>query len=238
MANKTQSPIFVTLQSIQGKLVAPKGQYNSFGKYAYRSAEDILEALKPILQEHDATLILQDDIEQIGDRYYVCATATLYAMGETIGTRAYAREDENKKGMDGSQITGAASSYARKYALNGLFMIDDNKDADADTDAYHNQNNQGTSKPQKSAQKPASQQEAPAKAPAKSNGAKTITGAQAKAIRTELKNMAEATGSPAAAIGKWFIEKMGVDKPESIPADRLKEAQQIIADAKKAKGIE
>lgn len=214
-------------------LVAPKGQYNSFGKYAYRSAEDILEALKPILQEHDATLILQDDIEQIGDRYYVCATATLYAMGETIGTRAYAREDENKKGMDGSQITGAASSYARKYALNGLFMIDDNKDAD--TDAYHNQNNQGSSKPQKPAQKSASQQEAPAKT---TNGPKTITGAQAKSIRTELKNMAEATGSPAATIGKWFIDKMGVDKPESIPADRLKEAQKIIADAKKAKGIE
>lgn len=236
MVTKQQSSIFVTLQSIQQSLVAPKGQYNSFGKYSYRSAEDILEALKPILQEHDAVLILQDGIVQIGDRYYVEATATLYAVGEAIGTTAYAREDDSKKGMDGSQVTGAASSYARKYALNGLFMIDDNKDPD--TDEYHNQNSQAGRTSQKPAQKTNSQQEQPANAPAKSNGAKTITGAQAKAIRTELKNMAEATGSPAAAIGNWFIGKMGVDKPENIPANRLKEAQKIIADAKKARGIE
>ena len=179
---------------------------------------------------------MQDGIVQIGDRYYVEATATLYAVGETIGTTAYAREDDSKKGMDGSQVTGAASSYARKYALNGLFMIDDNKDPD--TDEYHNQNSQAGRTSQKPAQKTNSQQKQPANAPAKSNGAKTITGAQAKAIRTELKKMAEATGSPAATIGKWFIDKMGVDKPESIPADRLKEAQKIIADAKKARGIE
>lgn len=232
MVTKQQSPIFVTLQSIQQKLVAPKGQYNSFGKYSYRSAEDILEALKPILQEHDAVLILQDGIVQIGDRYYVEATATLYAVGETIGTTAYAREDDSKKGMDGSQVTGAASSYARKYALNGLFMIDDNKDPD--TDEYHNQNNQGSSKQQK----PAGQKEQTAKTPSKSNGAKTITGAQAKSLRTEIKNIAEATGSPVVAIGTWFVGKMGVEKIEQIPADRLKEAEQIIADAKKAKGIE
>lgn len=232
MVTKQQSPIFITLQSIQQKLVAPKGQYNSFGKYSYRSAEDILEALKPILQEHDAVLILQDGIVQIGDRYYVEATATLYAVGETIGTTAYAREDDSKKGMDGSQVTGAASSYARKYALNGLFMIDDNKDPD--TDEYHNQNNQGSSKQQK----PAGQKKQTAKASSKSNGAKTITGAQAKSLRTEIKNIAEATGSPVVAIGTWFVGKMGVEKIEQIPADRLKEAEQIIADAKKAKGIE
>lgn len=232
MVTKQQSPIFVTLQSIQQKLVAPKGQYNSFGKYSYRSAEDILEALKPILQEHDAVLILQDGIVQIGDRYYVEATATLYAVGETIGTTAYAREDDSKKGMDGSQVTGAASSYARKYALNGLFMIDDNKDPD--TDEYHNQNNQGSSKQQK----PAGQKEQSTKTPSKSNGAKTITGAQAKSLRTEIKNIAEATGSPVVAIGTWFVGKMGVEKIEQIPAGRLKEAEQIIADAKKAKGIE
>ncbi len=232
MVTKQQSSIFVTLQSIQQSLVAPKGQYNSFGKYSYRSAEDILEALKPILQEHDAVLILQDGIVQIGDRYYVEATATLYAVGETIGTTAYAREDDSKKGMDGSQVTGAASSYARKYALNGLFMIDDNKDPD--TDEYHNQNNQGSSKQQK----PAGQKEQSTKTPSKSNGAKTITGAQAKSLRTEIKNIAEATGSPVVAIGTWFVGKMGVEKIEQIPADRLKEAEQIIADAKKAKGIE
>jgi putative essential recombination function protein len=232
MVTKQQSSIFVTLQSIQQSLVAPKGQYNSFGKYSYRSAEDILEALKPILQEHDAVLILQDGIVQIGDRYYVEATATLYAVGETIGTTAYAREDDSKKGMDGSQVTGSASSYARKYALNGLFMIDDNKDPD--TDEYHNQNKQGSSKQQK----PAGQKEQSTKTPSKSNGAKTITGAQAKSLRTEIKNIAEATGSPVVAIGTWFVGKMGVEKIEQIPAGRLKEAEQIIADAKKAKGIE
>ena len=232
MVTKQQSSIFVTLQSIQQSLVAPKGQYNSFGKYSYRSAEDILEALKPILKEHDAVLILQDGIVQIGDRYYVEATATLYAVGETIGTTAYAREDDSKKGMDGSQVTGAASSYARKYALNGLFMIDDNKDPD--TDEYHNQNKQGSSKQQK----PAGQKEQSTKTPSKSNGAKTITGAQAKSLRTEIKNIAEATGSPVVAIGTWFVGKMGVEKIEQIPAGRLKEAEQIIADAKKAKGIE
>lgn len=236
MAEKKESGIFIVLRCIQAELVAPKGQYNNFGNYAYRSAEDILEALKPLLKKYDASIVLSDEIVQIGERYYVEATVTLYALGEAMGNKAYAREDESKKGMDGAQITGTASSYARKYALNGLLAIDDNKDAD--TEAYHNQNNQGSSKQQKPVQKPASQQEAPAKAPAKSNGSKTITGAQAKAIRTELKNMAEATGSPAATIGKWFIEKMGVDKPENIPADHLKEAQQIIADAKKAKGIE
>ena len=232
MVTKQQSSIFVTLQSIQRSLVAPKGQYNSFGKYSYRSAEDILEALKPILQEHDAVLILQDGIVQIGDRYYVEATATLYAVGETIGTTAYAREDDSKKGMDGSQVTGSASSYARKYALNGLFMIDDNKDPD--TDEYQVQNNQGSSKQQK----PAGQKEQSTKTPSKSNGAKTITGAQAKSLRTEIKNIAEATGSPVVAIGTWFVGKMGVEKIEQIPAGRLKEAEQIIADAKKAKGIE
>lgn len=221
--------IFGVLQAIQSELVAPKGQYNSFGKYNYRSAEDILEALKPILKKHNAAITLSDEIVYIEGRYYVEASATLYAEGEAIGAKASAREEETKKGMDGSQITGTASSYARKYALNGLFAIDDNKDPD--TDEYHNQNNQSVNK----AQKQASKKEPPAE---KSNGSKTITGAQAKAIRTELKNMAEATGSPAVAIGNWFIGKMGVDKPESIPAERLAEAQKIIADAKKARGIE
>lgn len=224
--------IFGVLQAIQSELVAPKGQYNSFGKYNYRSAEDILEALKPILKKHNAAITLSDEIVYIEGRHYVEASVTLFAEGEAIGVKASAREEENKKGMDGSQITGTASSYARKYALNGLFAIDDNKDPD--TDEYHNQNNQSVDKSHKQTGK----KEPSAEKSAKSSGSKTISGAQAKAIRTELKNMAEATGSPAAAIGNWFIGKMGVDKPESIPADRLKEAQKIIADAKKARGIE
>jgi len=116
------------LNAIQQKLKAPKGQYNSFGKYKYRNAEDIVEAVKPLLG--NGTLVISDEIVQLGDRYYVKATATLATYGETWTASAYAREALDKKGMDEAQITGAASSYARKYALNGLFCIDDTKDAD------------------------------------------------------------------------------------------------------------
>ena len=119
------------LISIQEKLEAPKGQYNSFGKYKYRSCEDILSALKPVLAEEKAYLTLSDEVVQIGERFYVKATATLYAGKESVSVSSYAREAQTKKGMDEAQITGAASSYARKYALNGLFAIDDTKDADA-----------------------------------------------------------------------------------------------------------
>ena len=120
------------LRSIQTELNAPKNQYNAFGKYSYRSCEDILAAVKPLLSAYHCTLTLTDGIELIGDRFYVRATATLTNdTGDTASTTAYAREDEVKKGMDGAQITGAASSYARKYALNGLFCIDDVKDPDA-----------------------------------------------------------------------------------------------------------
>jgi len=119
------------LIAIQSELNAPKGQFNKFGNYSYRSCEDILKALKPLLAKHECLLTLTDTIELIGNRYYVKATAKLTGslLGEIIVT-ASAREEETKKGMDSSQITGAASSYARKYALNGMFAIDDEKDAD------------------------------------------------------------------------------------------------------------
>lgn len=116
---------------IQNELKAPKGQYNSFGKYSYRSCEDILEAVKPLLSSYDCILTLSDEITLVGERYYVKATAILMnGASEKVEVTAYAREEADKKGMDGSQITGAASSYARKYALNGLFCIDDTKDSD------------------------------------------------------------------------------------------------------------
>ena len=119
------------LVKIQTELKAPKNQRNSFGGYNYRSCEDILEAVKPILAKYDASLTVTDYIEQIGDRYYIKAEARLLlSNGDTWATQAYAREPLSKKGMDDAQITGTASSYARKYALNGLFLIDDNKDAD------------------------------------------------------------------------------------------------------------
>lgn len=124
------SEVHKTLSEIQSKLVAPKGQYNSFGKYNYRSCEDILNALKPLLVEHSATVFLSDEITEVGGRVYVKAIATIAAAGEELAVSAYAREAATKKGMDEAQVTGSASSYARKYALNGLFAIDDTKDAD------------------------------------------------------------------------------------------------------------
>lgn len=120
------------LIEIQKKLNAPKGQYNSFGKYRYRSCEDILASVKPLLYAASCTLTISDDVMMVGDRIYIKATATLInGKGEQVVTTAFAREEDAKKGMDASQVTGAASSYARKYALNGLFAIDDTKDADA-----------------------------------------------------------------------------------------------------------
>lgn len=120
------------LNTIQSLLKAPKDQYNKFGNYKYRNCEDILEAVKPLLFSQSCTLTISDEIVMIGTRYYVRTTATIKnANGETEMTTAYAREDESKKGMDASQITGSTSSYARKYALNGLFCIDDTKDSDS-----------------------------------------------------------------------------------------------------------
>ena len=120
--------------AIQRDLKAPKGQKNTFGGYRYRSCEDILEAVKPLLARENLILNISDEIVQIGDRYYIKATATI-SDSKTINyitATAYAREADSKKGMDPSQVTGATSSYARKYALNGLFCIDDTKDADTD----------------------------------------------------------------------------------------------------------
>ena len=120
------------LIKIQSELKAPKSNYNGFGKFHYRSCEDILEAVKPLLAKEKCTLTLSDDIVAIADKVYVRATATISDGKEQHSTSAYARESKNKKGMDESQMTGTASSYARKYALNGLFLIDDTNDADTD----------------------------------------------------------------------------------------------------------
>ena len=143
------------LINIQSKLKAPKGQYNSFGKYRYRSCEDILEAVKPLLAESGCTLTVTDDIVAVQNRIYVKATATIKdAEGNTESVTAFAREPEDKKGMDDSQVTGTASSYARKYALNGLFLIDDTKDADTDENRNEREGRAAQQKPEPS-QKPA-----------------------------------------------------------------------------------
>lgn len=124
--------IHTKLAAIQAALKAPKTQENKFGGYKYRKAEDILEAVKPLLKEQGCTLTCTDDLVLIGDRYYIKATATVTSTedGSAVTTTAFAREEESKKGMDGSQVTGASSSYARKYALNGLLCIDDTADSD------------------------------------------------------------------------------------------------------------
>lgn len=129
------------LIAIQSTLNAPKGQYNTFGKYKYRSCEDILGAVKPLLNKFGCTLTISDDVVMVGTRIYIKSTATITnSAGEKEVTTAYAREEDQKKGMDASQVTGAASSYARKYALNGLFAIDDTKDADTlNTSAQYTQ---------------------------------------------------------------------------------------------------
>ena len=128
MADKTFTERLIAVQS---QLKVPKNQYNDYGGFKYRSCEDILEAVKPLLQKEGLYITIADDIVVIGERFYVKATATLSDGENAISNHAFAREDAAKKGMDGSQVTGTASSYARKYALNGLLAIDDTKDADA-----------------------------------------------------------------------------------------------------------
>ena len=122
------------LRAVQSALKAPKGQENKFGGYRYRSCEDILEAVKPLLAENGLALIISDEMAMVGERYYVKATATITDGENSISVTAYAREPESRKGMDEAQVTGSSSSYARKYALNGLFCIDDTKDPDATND--------------------------------------------------------------------------------------------------------
>lgn len=133
------------LAQIQSEVKAPKGQFNSFGKYKYRSAEDILEAVKPIVNSRGFSITLSDEIIAMDGRFYIKATATLTNGKETYSATGFAREEESKKGMDGSQVTGASSSYARKYALNGLFALDDTKDSDATN--THGQESKPTPKP-------------------------------------------------------------------------------------------
>ena len=140
--------IYEKLMHIQTEIKAPKNLYNSFGKYKYRNAEGICEAVKPYLAKENASLVLHDDLVNVGDRIYVKATACLIdnESGRTVETTAFAREALSKKGMDDSQITGTASSYARKYALNGLFLLDDTKDADTDENRIERENRQAEKK--------------------------------------------------------------------------------------------
>ena len=165
--------IYKALSNVQKELKAPKNQYNSFGKYSYRSAEDILEAVKPLLDKHNLLLVTSDEVVNIGNSNYVCAITRLYSSesDEFIQAKAYAREAESKKGMDDSQITGTASSYARKYAYNGIFAIDDTKDADSDAHtAYRRANDAKRVNTQPETKKPTEEQLDTIKTLAKNKG--------------------------------------------------------------------
>lgn len=202
------------LVEIQAELKAPKSQRNTFGKYNYRSAEDILEAVKPLLKKHDAKIILSDKPILIGDWHYIEATAKFTCGDEIEVVTAYAREPLNKKGMDESQITGTASSYARKYALNGLLLIDDTKDAD--TDEYKKQTSQSASNRQVK---------------------QYISAVKAKQYEDDIQALISATGKNDGSIMGALLNRVGATMIKNITVDKANEAETFIAKMKEKAGI-
>ena len=200
--------IYSALQAVQRDLKAPKGQYNSFGKYKYRSCEDIVEAVKPLLNEQGLILTMSDEVVGVADRVYIKATCKVIdvANGDVIETSALARESLTKKGMDDSQITGTASSYARKYALNGLFAIDDTKDAD--TDQYKQQTN-GSNSPQNRPQASAKQNAGTYKGNTVNNATDEMRAKAIKSLNAEIERTGVAS-TEVAAIAKAKYGKASV----------------------------
>ena len=200
MEDKT---IHQKLIEVQEELKAPKGQYNSFGKYYFRSTEDIVEALKPLLIKRGLLLLMYDEIELVGSRIYVVSTADLTDGATNIKVSARARESETKKGMDDSQITGTASSYARKYALNGMFLIDDSKDAD--TPEYSGQmNNQQQSKQPKQ------------------------PGVTLDAVKTALNDLVKKTNGDYTKISAYLLKQVGADNFNALSGQQLFAAKDYI----------
>ena len=186
--------VYKKLIKVQQELKAPKNQRNTFGNYNYRNAEDILEALKPILAKHEATVFISDKVVVKENNWaYIEATATFVDIetGESVSTTAFARETENKKGMDSSQITGSASSYARKYALNGLFLIDDSVDPDSDS---HQKITSGWSQ----------------------GSNRKFTKDDVTALRLDLVKVATATKKDVNELEAWVAQQIGVDNFDSI----------------------
>lgn len=198
----TETTLLERLSKVQTALKAPKGQRNSFGNYNYRSCEDILEALKPLLAEQSLNLTLSDEILMVGERYYVKATATLGLNDKDgrLDATAYAREEDTRKGMGADQLTGAASSYARKYALNGLFLIDDTKDSDATND-----HGKATEKPESAAKPSAPAPSAP----------KPATGLIHPALMTELRNALKGAGITGDAATAFVQATLGHPTPKT-----------------------
>ena len=205
------------LVEIQAELKAPKNQRNTFGKYNYRSAEDILEAVKPLLKKHDAKIILSEKPILVGDWHYIEATAKFVCGDEIEVVTAYAREPLNKKGMDESQITGTASSYARKYALNGLLLIDDTKDAD--TDEYKNQTSQNLNNGNNNQFK------------------QYISIEKARQYENDIKAIIEATGKNDGSIMMALLKHVGATMIKNITIDKANEAEAFIAKMKEKAGI-
>lgn len=202
------------LLNIQRDLKAPKGQYNSFGKYSYRNAEDIMEALKPLLVDNKTICYCKDDyIEHIGERYYLVATIVFADVetDEEITVKARAREEETKKGMDGSQITGAASSYARKYALSGLFLIDDNKDTDSNE--YQQQNKQQHKQGQSNQQQPQNNQQP------QQNQVRYIDNIQYQEIYKAVQEFATVKGAPFDTVASFVLSKYQIQDFHQVPVD-------------------
>lgn len=206
------------LGRVQRSLNAPKNLFNKFGGYAYRSAEGILEAVKPLLSQENAVITLTDEVREIGGRIYVEACASFISNGDIISVKAYAREEESKKGMDAAQVTGSVSSYARKYALNGLLLIDDNKDPDA-----LNDHGKGEAKPES---KPAQ-----AKAEVKSDKPVNIE-RQAEPDRTLNPDEIKATIDWAKKLHPDALEAVMAAWGCSISVVKLSEKKQLIADVK------
>ncbi len=199
--------ILEKLNIIQSKLKAPKGQYNKFGNYTYRSCEDILETLKPLLAQTKTVLTIKDDIEFIGDRYYLRAICTLHdaESGEKIENTAYARETDTKKGMDAAQITGSVSSYARKYALNGLFAIDDTKDSDTNENYKQTKNTQAN----KQGNNP--------------------QGVNISKVRNEIAQTLKAKNYDFNKFVGYLKQNYGVEKIEELPVEKLMQLKNTVA---------
>ena len=200
----TEKNINNLLVEVQSELKAPKGQYNSFGKYNYRSTEDILEGLKPILKEKNLVLVVFDDVVQVSDRVYIKSTAKLSYDQESIEVTAFARESLTKKGMDDSQITGTASSYARKYALNGMFLIDDSKDADSDE--FSKQNKSQKDSEQKSKQPKITLEE----------------------VKMSLNDLVKKTGGNYTAISAYLLKHVKADNFNELNVDQIQLANEYI----------
>ena len=207
MTTKEEKGLQEALIAIQKKLKAPKDLYNKFGNYKYRSAESILEAVKPLLAENGVLLTITDELVMIGNRYYVKSTATAQKNGGSMCGVGYAREDDSKKGMDGSQVTGASSSYARKYALNGLFLIDDTKDAD--TDEYHNQQENASKKADHKPSQPKSSQPQQPQIQFKDYNAETELVAEQEMLKCNSYNELMAVWNKYHAINPQYCRKDG-----------------------------